>query len=358
MQRLDIISKEVVYMIKPRLRLLLYYQGYPRISQSYMIEEAKQLDKTYLLSIVSIEWPTLTCAKDVCSYKLYNSKTCALNDINEFKPEHIHGHFIGNSKHLRNLALEHKCKFSIKTHSFDVLQSDLSIYKDIINSDECSGIIIFPCLLDKFINCGYNKNKLFPSYPAINIKRFQLHYTPPYPDPTLKAIMSGGALLKKKNIKSYIDLAFTIKQLYPNVILTYYTVPEDPPYYKSVSDYNLTKGSPVTFVFNIEPCNMPAEYKKHQWLVYMACPVLKTVGYPIMVAEAQACGVGVILHSSCADPEDYLAGTGFIIDTHEQILDILSRPFPQDMSRRAFALSDRYDIEATAGVILNKCLSS
>ena len=72
-------------------------------------------------------------------------------------------------------------------------------------------------------------------------------------------------------------------------------IKSDPNYYNKIIDFNTKHGSPVIFKA-VDPDLMPLEYKKHEWLIYGACPILKTVGNPIMIAEAQASGVGVIMY--------------------------------------------------------------
>ena len=46
--------------------------------------------------------------------------------------------------------------------------------------------------------------------------------------------------------------------------------------------------APVHFHQTIHPDAMPAIYKEHQWMVYTGDFHLKTVGWPMAVAEAQA----------------------------------------------------------------------
>ena len=100
------------------------------------------------------------------------------------------------------------------------------------------------------------------------------------------------------NIEGFIKLSVKIKNIYPLKQINYYCVIEDQEYYKKIVNFNNNYGNPVNFI--TEQINdMSNEYKKHQWLIYTACPKLRTVGLPIMVAEAQASGVGVIMYGLC-----------------------------------------------------------
>ena len=83
---------------------------------------------------------------------------------------------------------------------------------------------------------------------------------------------------------------------------------------------------------------MPAEYKKHQWLVYTASTELRTVGWPLAIAEAQASGVGVVMANIRADIAQYVGSAGFVYDTFEEVHEIVRQSFDHDqrLGRRGF----------------------
>ena len=65
------------------------------------------------------------------------------------------------------------------------------------------------------------------------------------------------------------------------------------------------------------------EYKKHEWLLYGACSELKTDGNPVMIAEAQASGVGVIMYKLREELIQYIpSDCGY-----NEILEIIKEPF-------------------------------
>ena len=84
-------------------------------------------------------------------------------------------------------------------------------------------------------------------------------------------------------------------------------------YYNDITKINNKYGNPVNFITE-QIIDMPSEYKKHQWLIYTACPKLRTVGLPIMVSEAQASGVGVILYKLRDTMIDYVTENGYLYE--------------------------------------------
>jgi hypothetical protein len=91
-------------------------------------------------------------------------------------------------------------------------------YKHYVNSDNCAGIFVFPEFKLKLVSLGYHENKIYESYPSIYIHRFQEINT------NDEHIMSGGAILPKKNIEGFI------KNKYPSKQINYYGVLEKDEY--------------------------------------------------------------------------------------------------------------------------------
>ena len=91
---------------------------------------------------------------------------------------------------------------------------------------------------------------------------------------------------------------------------------------------------------------MPSEYKKHQWLIYTACPEKKNIGNPLMVAEAQASGVGVIMYKLRETLDDFVTENGYLYNDDEEVLEIISNDFDNDKRNNAIEIAkQRYDIE-------------
>ena len=295
--------------------VLLLYKGYPRISHSYQLDEAEEMQKENNILIISFDWELLTKSENYLPYLFTHAKEPfdLLNEMKKFKPDIIHSHYFDTFDICKKLSNILKIPFTIRSHSFDILSNDYALVKSkvsqINSSTLCKTIIVFPEFYDKLLSFCIKKEKLISSFPSINIKRFNLSV------PNGKDIMSGGAFLPKKNIEDFIILSKKIKQIYPEKNITYYSVIEEPLYFEKVNKFNIDNGSPVIFK-TCQPSEMPLEYKKHEWLIYGACPKLKTVGNPIMVAEAQASGVGVIMYKLRPELIQYVTEDGYLYVTH------------------------------------------
>jgi len=320
------------------MKILLLYKGYPRISQSYQIDESQELNKEHEIMIISFDWEVFESSFVSLPY-LKKNPLESFNEINSFKPDFIHSHYLDSIEICDTISRKINKKYSIRTHSFDILTSDSKLisYKKYVNSENCNGIIVFPEFKSRLISLGYNENKIIQSYPSIYIHRFLEINT------NGEHIMSGGAMLPKKNIENFIQLASKIKNKYPLKQINYYCMIESYYYYNDITKINNKYGNPVNFVTK-QIIDMPSEYKKHQWLIYTACPKLRTVGLPIMVAEAQASGVGVILYKLRDTMIDYVTENGYLYEKHDDVLEIISKNFDETKKQNAKEISLRYDI--------------
>lgn len=327
------------------MKILLLYNGYPRLSQSYQYDEAIELSKRHQIMVFSWKWPLYSCEQSnllrtVPPYIYGSPETPAnMNLIRGFQPDHIHTHFLHNAEVAARLAGILGIGFTLRTHSFDILSSKLDQYTRYIRLDCCKGVYVFHPFRQRCINVGYPDDKLRLCWPMIDIAPFREVSSMPHGDD----IMSGGAFLPKKNIRAFIQLAVQIKRLYPSRRIRYYSVEEDPAYAAGIYHFNITNGSPVEFL-TVQHCNMPAEYLKHQWLIYSCCPKLATVGLPLMVAEAQASGVGVIMYRLRDDLADYVTSNGYLYRETGEVLGIIEKDFDPAKRLAASELSARYDI--------------
>jgi glycosyltransferase involved in cell wall biosynthesis len=92
---------------------------------------------------------------------------------------------------------------------------------------------------------------------------------------------------------------------------------------------------------------MPAEYKRHAWLVYTACPKINRVGWPLSVGEAMAAGVGVCVPAIRADIRDYVGDAGIVYDDVREIAEIVKGPVPQELRERGFERARQFDLRKT-----------
>ena len=155
--------------------------------------------------------------------------------------------------------------------------------------------------------------------------------------PNGDAIMNVGACIPKKRMEDFVRLGARMPWKRFNLYALGYSRVQ-------IEQLNESLGRPVNMIPPIEPRFMPAEYKKHEWLVYTGNPDLPTVGWPLAVAEAQAAGVGVCIQRVRPDLEEYLGGAGYLFDTLDEAAAIISRPVPADMRERGFTQAKKSDI--------------
>ena len=324
------------------MKILLLYKGYPRISHGYQMDEANELVKKHEIMIISFDWELFTKSDKHLPF-LYGSPLREMKKITMFKPDIIHSHYLDTIDICTELSTRLQIPFTIKSHSFDILKNNFSnckkYIKQINENTNCLKIIVFPEFIEPLLNIGIKESKLLGMYPTLNIDKFINFEIENGPH-----IMSGGAFLPKKNIKGFILLSKKIKEVYPDKQITYYSVMENKSYYDEILNFNKSHNNPVVFL-TVQPDKMPLEYKKHQWLIYTACSKEKTVGNPLMIAEAQSSGVGVIMYNLRETLGDYITENGYLYNTDENVLEIISTNFDLEKKNNAIELSKRYDIK-------------
>lgn len=331
------------------MKILLLYKGYPRISHGYQSNEAVELNKNHQIMIISYDWELFTKEDNHLPFT-YNHPVKEIKNIIKFEPDIIHSHYLDTFDVCVKLSETLKIPFTIKSHSFDILNNDFYTPKKYLNqindNKYCLKIIVFPEFFQKLLNLGIKEDKLLALYPTIDINKFINFEIENGPN-----IMSGGAFLPKKNIKGFILLSKKIKERFPNKIISYYSVMENKTYYDEIMLFNKIHNNPVNFL-TVQPEKMPLEYKKHQWLIYTACPEKKNVGNPLMVAEAQASGVGVIMYKLRTSLDDYVTDNGYLYENDEQVLQIISNNFNEEKRNNSIEIAkNRYNIKDKIKII-------
>jgi hypothetical protein len=102
-----------------------------------------------------------------------------------------------------------------------------------------------------------------------------------------------------------------------------------------LQEFASARQSPVRFIPPIELEEMPAQYKKHRWLVYTAAPG-GNVGWPLAIAEAQASGVGVCMANIRPDLREYAGPTAFLYDSLDEVVELIHQPVPEETRQSGF----------------------
>lgn len=318
---------------KPRVMYLV--RNFPQISQTYIRSEIEALQDQYEISVITLTKPNVPYKRCV-PYREMSSPGEIREAIEEFRPDVLHSHYLNQSEIFAALIEQESLSvpFTIRAHSFDTLTGDSAIARKaaaVVNHELCLGILCFPFTRPLLERAGIRGEKIVDCYPVVNYPRFHDR------SPNGTAVMNIGAAIPKKRMEDFVDLAARVPERKFDLYAVGHIV-------NQLAEYNASKGSPVTIKPPVEPDEMPLEYKKHRWLVYTASREMATVGWPMAVAEAQAAGVGVCMPNLRSDLREYVGAAGIIYESIGDLVDIVSRPVPQEMRELGFAQAKKSDI--------------
>ena len=332
-----------------KIRVMYVLSQYPQVSETYIrseIEAVKEECELRIFSLVTADSPyrnhepfVQTADQDVIE-----------REIREFQPHVLHTHWLKQVRELGylagyfgRLADRANIPFTVRAHSFDVLGDDHKFVREsapLLNSDLCLGVLTFPFTRPVYRQFGVGDDKVFDCWPVINYRRFH-DESPNGPD-----VMNVGACLPKKRMEDFLLLG----TLVPDRKFRLYAMGYRS---KDIDKLNEKMGHPVTVVPPVEPDQMLAEYKKHQWLVYTASHPINTVGWSLAVAEAQAAGVGVCFPRLRPDLDEYVGPAGYLYDDIREVVDIVSKPFPEDRRRLGFEHARKSDVFEHRKILLS-----
>ena len=326
-------------MTARRLKVLYLLREYPQISQTYIKVELEAVRDRYDLRVL-----TLGPADVAEPNHLPFSTTPAYNQImaavREFKPDLIHTHYIILAKLAADLAEAAGIPFTVRSHSFDVLETEgararpewLQV-REQLRRDNCLGVLCFPFLRPELERFGIQSGKLVDTPPVVAVQRFLNR------GPNGRAVMNLGAVRPKKQMEDFVELARLLPDREFNLYALGYRAPE-------LKAYAEARQARVNFMPPVPHDAMPAEYKKHEWLVYTAHPDMKSVGWPMAVAEAQAAGVGVCLAGIRPDLKDYVGEAGYLYTDLQKVKELISGPVPAEMREAGFQQAKKSDINS------------
>lgn len=322
-------------MQKTKKRVLIVVENYPQISETYIKNEIDTLWESYDVEILAfapgnhpyrMRRPHLVLTQ--------NNQQEITQYLRRFAPDVIHGHYYTLVERVHQISQVLQIPYTIRNHSFDVMippPERMRAIAGLVNQDACLGVLTFPYACSMLEQSGVRHSKIVPCFPVIDYKRF--HDT----GPNGKEIMNVGAAIPKKNMVDYITLSALLPERTFNLYaLGYFT--------SELAEANQKIGGRINFIPPVEPENMLAEYKRHEWLVYTASRQYNTVGWPMAVAEAQAAGVGVCMQNIRPDIRELVGDAGFVFDTPAEAAEIIRNPFPDERRQKGFALAKRFDI--------------
>jgi glycosyltransferase involved in cell wall biosynthesis len=340
--------------------------AYPAFSETYMHEEIRSLREQFEIKIITYRkstrqrlraWEyTRIEYKDPCLvYSPIEEINQDFNDpsqleflrrvdavIEEFKPDVMHGHYFGLSLLLKQLAEKHGTPFTLRTHSMDILSEPiekLEACSKAANSPWCKRVLAFPASCERLADRGLDPGKIESCWPVMNFRRF---YNP-LGRPLTERVMCCGPAIEKKAHKDFIDLAAKMRGR-SELQFDLYARGH---FLRATQIYNLRRGGVVNIAY-VDPDEMSDVYPRYDWFIYPSDPGINKVGLPVGIAEAQASGLGVCwqeLPGRRQEQLDYLGGGGFLFKSIDELPEILSRPYPEEMRLLGFEAARRCDIE-------------
>jgi hypothetical protein len=314
-----------------RKRVLYILVHYPQISETYIENEICQVEPRCELKILALNPPNLSY-RSHHAYTQVASREQFAREVRAFRPDVIHGHYTVLADVLAFAAQLVDRPFTLRAHSFDVLGPPLDgIRRKALTDRHCIGILTFPFTREILTRVGVRDDIVHDCWPVVDFARFHDE------GPNGAAVMNVGACIPKKNMESYVHLGALVRERKFSLYAMGYGVGK-------IQALNEELGRPVRISGAIEPADMPAEYKKHEWLVYTASPRERSVGWPVAIAEAQASGVGVCMQNIRPDLGEYVGAAGFLFDRIEDAAEIIRRPFAETMRRQGFEQARKSDV--------------
>lgn len=347
---------------KPRVLLLL--TRYPQLSETYIKNEIETLKGAYELKVVAFEdsnlrfsnhfpYTVATVRGDTMTDQIedVDGRLAAL--IEEFDPDIIHTHYLNNARLVGRLSERSGVPFTLRAHSYDVVAGSwrpegasgkfwptqvARNAADAINQENCLGMLTFPYTVDALQAAGIKSGKIHACYPVVDFARFYDR------GPNGQGLLNVEPCLPKKAVTDFIDLAV----LAPAHRFSLYGMGHQ---IDMVRRYNEDHQCPVDIFDPVEPEQMPAVYKAHDWLIYTSNFENGNLGWPLAVFEAQASGLGICIANVHAATADQLGGAGFVYNSVTEIPAIVSRPYPADMRERGFDNARRADVRRHISVL-------
>ena len=319
-----------------RPRVLYIVKNYPQLSQTYIKNEIKALLDDYDIHIVALNSPNVV-DPDHFPFRLVPERAGLLAAIRELKPAVIHSHYLDIAAQVAAVAGETGTPFTIRSHSFDTIVPDAPVPPHLqglgraLDSELCLGLLCFPFVRTYLASIGIPDSKLITCPPVVN---FDFFYDRA---PNSGGAMNVGAGIPKKKMEDFIHLA----RMVPEMPFDLYAIGHQ---WEKLAQLNQALGSPAT-VHQPRPfAEMPRRYKTHRWLVYTACPVMKTVGWPMAIAEAQASGTMVCMANIRPDLRDYVGEAGYLYDSIDEVARLLREPVSAEKREMGFEHARRSDI--------------
>jgi hypothetical protein len=339
-------------------RVMYLVCNYPSISESYIRREIEVVARDHDVAIVARN-DALVPYHEHLPYTVQPDRDAVCELVEDFRPDVLHSHWLFEAPTIAYVSERTGVPFTIRTHSYDTLwggargkafdvvpgrpasrlgPARVRSAARLLDDDLCIGVICFPFVRPRLRKFGVADAKLRDCYPVVDVDRFLDR------SPNGDGVMNCGPALRKKAMDDLLDIA----QLMPGTSFSLYAIGH-------TTDHLVARNAqlpdPVTIPGPVDNDAMPAEYKKHRWLLKTGDFRRRTMGWPTSIAEAQASGVGVCMANLGPDLREYVGPGGFLYDSIAEARDILSRPFPDELREASFEHAQRSNIADHAAVL-------
>jgi hypothetical protein len=341
-----------------RRKVMYLLSDYPALSETYIRTEIDAVARDHDVAIVA-RYEAKVRYRDHLPYAVERDRDAVCELVEDFRPDVLHTHWLAEAPMMHYVSTRTGVPFTIRTHSFDTLWGGrrgklfnaapgrlaapaapprVRSAARLLRDELCVGVIAFPFTRTRLRKLGVPDEKLRACYPVVDVRRF--HDRSPNGD----GVMNCGPAMRKKAMDDFLDLAANV----PERPFSLYAIDWES---DELAARNANLRCPARIPGPIDHREMPAEYKKHHWLVKTADRQHRAVGWPVSVAEAQASGVGVCMANLGSDLKEYVGPGGFLFDSIAQARDIVSKPFPDDLRQASFEHARKSDIEVHRSVL-------
>jgi hypothetical protein len=194
----------------------------------------------------------------------------------------------------------------------------------------CKGILAFPFTRKLLEEINIKSNKIIDAPPVVDVQHFY------NTSANGNEIMNVGAYLPKKQMEDFLKLSTLIPERKFNLYAMGSSI-------KNLALIGLSMRAKVNFISPIAFSAMPAEYKKHEWLVYTANKEFKSVGWPMAAIEAMASGTMVCLPNIRPDIKDYVGEYAYLYNDVKELADIIRKPVDEQKRKGMFDYAQEFD---------------
>jgi glycosyltransferase involved in cell wall biosynthesis len=318
---------------KPK-RILYVLRQYPQVTETYMESELRALEERgHTVDVIALNVATDPRRRTHSfRYVPQDDEAAIAAAVAELAPDVVHSHELDTARRAYEASRAADVPFTLRTHSYDVMGLPLERMRALgayLNDERCVGVLGFPFAAEPLIRAGVDEGKIRTCFPVVDYARFHDESA------NGEAVMNLGSCQPKKGMGLFVELARRLPEREFNLWAVGFGI-------EDIRALNESLGGPVNLMPRTEHDEMPAQYKRHQWLVYTAAE--RTVGWPVAIAEAQAAGVGVCMQRIRPDVEEYVGDGGFLFDTVEEVEELISQPPSPDLRRRGFAQAAKSDV--------------